>query len=102
LRLKAFNRKARQGFAKSAKKTCWTSSNCGAANRKHYFLFSSLYAVIGLSANIFGTVGSLVSFGIYLLELIFALGLAGSVVVLVLSGIEDIETLAGSDDASHH
>jgi hypothetical protein len=35
---------------------------------------------------------------IRLLELVFALGAIGSAVVLVLSGIEDIETLAGSDD----
>jgi hypothetical protein len=46
--------------------------------------------------------GLLVTFGVRLLELIFAVGLAGSAVVLVLSGIEDIETLIGSDDASHH
>jgi hypothetical protein len=47
-------------------------------------------------------VGALVSFGVRLLELIFAVGLVGSAVVLVLSGIEDVETLIGSDDASNH
>jgi hypothetical protein len=48
------------------------------------------------------TVGMLVAIAVRLLELIFATGLIGSVVVLVLSGIEDIETLMGSDDAVHH
>lgn len=46
--------------------------------------------------------GLLVTFGVRLLECVFALGLAGSAVVLVLSGIEDMETLFGSDDAPHH
>jgi hypothetical protein len=40
--------------------------------------------------------------GIRLLELMFALGAIGSAVVLILSGIEDIETLLGSDDTGHH
>ncbi len=39
---------------------------------------------------------------IRLLELIFALGAIGSTVVLILSGIEDIETLFGSDDSTQH
>ncbi len=38
---------------------------------------------------------------IRLLELMFALGSIGSAVVLILSGIEDIETLVGSDDTDH-
>jgi len=46
--------------------------------------------------------GLFVTFAVRLLELIFAVGLAGSAIVLVLSGVEDIETLVGSDDASHH
>jgi len=44
----------------------------------------------------------LVVVGIRLVELMFALGAIGSAVVLILSGIEDIETLVGSDDSSHH
>ncbi len=46
--------------------------------------------------------GIFLTFAIRFLELMFAVGAIGSVVVLVLSGIEDIETLIGSDDASHH
>ena len=46
--------------------------------------------------------GMFLAFAIRLLELMFAVGAIGSVVVLVLSGIEDIETLIGSDDANHH
>jgi len=47
-------------------------------------------------------VGFIVTFGVRLIELLFAVGLVGSGVVLVLSAIEDIETLIGSDDASPH
>jgi len=43
----------------------------------------------------------LVSLGIRLLETMFALGGIGSAIVLVLSGIEDIKTLMGSDEPSH-
>jgi hypothetical protein len=43
-----------------------------------------------------------VTVAIRLLELMFALGTIGSVVVLILSGIEDIETLIGSDDSAQH
>ena len=43
-----------------------------------------------------------VTLAIRLLELMFALGAIGSAVVLILSGIEDIETLMGSDDSSPH
>ena len=46
--------------------------------------------------------GMLLTLAIRLLEFMFAVGVIGSVIVLVLSGIEDIETLLGSDDASHH
>jgi hypothetical protein len=60
------------------------------------------YALANLSANIFSTVGTLVTIAVRLLELLFAVGLLGSAVVLVLSGIEDIETLMGSDDSPHH
>lgn len=42
-----------------------------------------------------------VTLAIRLLELMFALGSIGSAVVLILSGIEDIETLVGSDDTDH-
>ena len=44
----------------------------------------------------------LVTTAVRLLELLFACGLLGSVVVLVLSGIEDFETLLGSDDSPPH
>jgi hypothetical protein len=46
--------------------------------------------------------GMLLTLAIRLLEFMFAVGVIGSVIVLVLSGIEDIETLLGSDDASYH
>jgi hypothetical protein len=39
---------------------------------------------------------------IRLLEFIFVVGAIGSALVLILSGIEDIETLIGSDDSEHH
>ena len=45
---------------------------------------------------------TLVTIGVRLLELLFSFGLLGSVVVLVLSGIEDFETLLGSDDNGQH
>jgi hypothetical protein len=44
---------------------------------------------------------TIVIFGIRLLEGMFAVGMAGSAIVLVLSGIEDLETLFGSEE-SHH
>jgi hypothetical protein len=44
----------------------------------------------------------LLTIAIRLLELLFMCGLLGSVVVLVLSGIEDFETLLGSDDSIQH
>jgi hypothetical protein len=39
--------------------------------------------------------------GIRLLEFLFVLGGIGSAIVLVLSGIEDIETLVRSDQPNH-
>jgi hypothetical protein len=45
---------------------------------------------------------ALLTLAIRLLEFMFALGAVGSAVVLILSGIEDIETLIGSDDSSQH
>ena len=45
--------------------------------------------------------GMLATFGVRLLEAMFAVGVAGSVIVLVLTGIEDIETLFGSDNIDH-
>jgi hypothetical protein len=47
-------------------------------------------------------VETLVTIGVRLLEFLFSIGLLGSVVVLVLSGIEDFETLLGSDDNAQH
>lgn len=43
----------------------------------------------------------LVTIVIRLLESMFAVGMIGSVVVLVLTAIEDIETLLGSDEPTH-
>lgn len=40
----------------------------------------------------------LITLGIRLLETMFVVGGIGSLLVLVLTGIEDIETLFGSDD----
>ena len=42
--------------------------------------------------------GILVTIGVRFLEAIFIVGAIGSFLVLILSGIEDIETLMGSDD----
>ena len=39
--------------------------------------------------------------GVRILEVLFALGVAGSTVVLLLTTIEDIETLTESDEPSH-
>jgi len=39
---------------------------------------------------------------IRVLEALFAVGAIGSAVVLILSGIEDIETLIGSDHSDQH
>jgi hypothetical protein len=36
-----------------------------------------------------------------ILEVMFAVGIVGSTVVLVLSGIEDIKTLFGGEDEHH-
>ena len=41
--------------------------------------------------------GLAVTIGVRLLEGMFALGTVGSVLVLILTGIEDIETLLGKD-----
>jgi hypothetical protein len=45
--------------------------------------------------------GMLAAIGVRLLEVMFAVGAIGSAVVLVLTGIEDIETLLGSDETAH-
>jgi len=45
---------------------------------------------------------AIINLGIRLLEGIFALGMAGSAIVLILSGIEDIETLFGSEKSQPH
>ncbi|HVO81063.1 MAG TPA: hypothetical protein VMT28_10050 [Terriglobales bacterium] len=43
-----------------------------------------------------------VTVGIRLLEVMFFAGGIGSAVVLILTGIEDLETLLGADDSEHH
>lgn len=43
-----------------------------------------------------------IAFAIHLLEAMFAIGSIGSVFVLILSGIEDFETLIGKDDTPQH
>jgi hypothetical protein len=53
-----------------------------------------LYPVLGLSVNII-RMGILVTVAIRLIESMFAIGAIGSFIVLILTGIEDIETLAG-------
>jgi hypothetical protein len=45
---------------------------------------------------------TLLTIGVRLLEAMFAVGSVGSLLVLILSGIEDMETLFGSDEAEHH
>ena len=39
--------------------------------------------------------------GVRILEVLFALGVVGSTVVLLLTTIEDVETLTESDEPSH-
>jgi hypothetical protein len=41
--------------------------------------------------------GLIATIGVRLLEGMFALGAVGSMVVLILTGIEDVETLLGKD-----
>ena len=43
----------------------------------------------------------IVTASIRILETMFAVGAIGSAIVLVLSGIEDIETLLGTDKPDH-
>jgi hypothetical protein len=43
----------------------------------------------------------LVHIGVRILETLFFLGVVGSTVVLVLTTIEDVETLTESDDPAH-
>ena len=45
--------------------------------------------------------GILVAIAIRLLEGMFAIGAIGSFIVLILTAIEDIETLAGVGDSKH-
>jgi len=45
--------------------------------------------------------GFLLIAGIRLLEFLFIVGAIGSAIVLVLTGIEDVETLMGSDEPNH-
>ncbi|HEV2728870.1 MAG TPA: hypothetical protein VGV15_02465 [Terriglobales bacterium] len=59
-----------------------------------------LYAIPGLSANII-RMGILVTVAIRLIEGMFAIGAIGSFIVLILTAIEDIETLAGVGDSKH-
>ena len=44
--------------------------------------------------------GVLAALGIHVLEAMFIVGGIGSTIVIVLTGIEDIETLVGSKDTS--
>ena len=45
---------------------------------------------------------TLVSIVIQVLEVLFVVGMAGSVLVIILSGVEDVETMLDtSDDESH-
>lgn len=46
--------------------------------------------------------GLLATFGLRVLEAMFVLGWLGSMVVLVLTGIEDVETLVEVDETSDH
>jgi len=46
--------------------------------------------------------GLLATIAVRVLEGMFALGVVGSFVVLILTGIEDIETLVGSKDSEHN
>jgi hypothetical protein len=57
------------------------------------------YAMPGLWANI-EAVGMLVTIGVRLLEFLFAVGVIGSAIVLILTAIEDLETLLGSDESA--
>jgi hypothetical protein len=59
-----------------------------------------LYPVLGVSANII-QMSVLVTAAIRLVEAMFAIGAIGSFIVLVLTAIEDIETLAGVGDSKH-
>ncbi|MBZ5721245.1 MAG: hypothetical protein LAO03_12770 [Acidobacteriia bacterium] len=45
--------------------------------------------------------GMLATIGVRLLEAMFAVGIVGSTIVLILTGIEDVETLFGSDEDEH-
>jgi hypothetical protein len=62
---------------------------------------ASDYAPGPLSDNIFSNMGFLLIAGIRLLEFLFVVGVIGSAIVLVLTGIEDVETLIGRDQPSH-
>jgi hypothetical protein len=44
----------------------------------------------------------LVTVGVRLLEAMFFIGGTGSLVVLILTGIEDLETLLGANGPEHH
>jgi hypothetical protein len=45
--------------------------------------------------------GFVLIIGIRLLEFLFVVGVIGSAIVLVLTAIEDVETLMGSDEPNH-
>jgi hypothetical protein len=45
---------------------------------------------------------TLVKVGIEVLEAVFVIGMAGSVLVIILSGIEDVETMFDSGDEPSH
>ena len=45
---------------------------------------------------------TLVNIGIQILEGLFLVGMAGSALVIVLSGVEDVETMFDSSDEQSH
>ena len=49
-----------------------------------------------------GRMSVLIAAGIHVLEILFIVGGAGSTVVLILTGNEDIKTLMGFDDPGPH
>lgn len=45
--------------------------------------------------------GPLATFAVRILEGMFAVGTIGSLIVLILTGIEDVKTLLGMEDSEH-
>lgn len=64
-------------------------------NRKRSIKIIALAAAVPTSSNIGGEMNWLVKIGIDALETMFAAGVAGTIVVLILSGIEDMRTITG-------